>query len=142
MKKHIQTMMGATCSRPAARLVYVRDEYQTMANVRYLPGCTWLHRCSDDVGCCPDESKTCSPSHIESVSLPFFVSTSRNVSTSDTTAGTHVTQPATVISFWHSNNGRLLTRECHSSEIAVALLSPSDAFFVTGEMRRAICPFP
>lgn len=67
-------MAGAACSRPAPRLVYVKDEYQTMANVRYLPGCTWLHRCSDDVGCCPDESKTCSPSHIETVSLPFFVS--------------------------------------------------------------------
>ena len=68
-------MAGAACSRPAPRLVYVKDEYQTMANVRYLPGCTWLHRCSDDVGCCQDESKTCSPSHIETVSLPFFVST-------------------------------------------------------------------
>lgn len=74
VKKHIQRMVNASCSIPAARLVYVRQQHEASPNVRYLPACTWLHRCSDEVGCCTDDSKTCSASHIESVSLPFFVS--------------------------------------------------------------------
>lgn len=74
VKKHIQRMSNAGCSTPALRLVYVRQQHETSPNVRYLPACTWLHRCSDEIGCCTDDSKTCSASHIESVSLPFFVS--------------------------------------------------------------------
>ena len=72
-KKHIQRMhqSGAWCSQPSARLVYLRHHQ----NVRYLPECTWLHRCSDDTGCCTDESQTCSPANIESISLPFFALT-------------------------------------------------------------------
>lgn len=74
VKKHIQRMVNASCSTPALRLVYVRQQHEAAPNVRYLPACTWLHRCSDEIGCCTDDSKTCSASHIESVSLPFFVS--------------------------------------------------------------------
>ena len=66
-------MSNAGCSTPSLRLVYVRQQHEASPNVRYLPACTWLHRCSDEIGCCTDDSKTCSASHIESVSLPFFV---------------------------------------------------------------------
>jgi hypothetical protein len=74
VKKHIQRMASAGCSTPALRLIYVRQQHEAAPNVRYLPACTWLHRCSDETGCCTDDSKICSASHIESVSLPFFVS--------------------------------------------------------------------
>lgn len=73
VKKHIQRMSSATCGIPAVRLIYVHEQHEPAPNVRYLPSCTWLHRCSDDIGCCLDSSKTCSASNIESVSLPFFV---------------------------------------------------------------------
>ncbi|XP_046645012.1 uncharacterized protein LOC124334507 isoform X1 [Daphnia pulicaria] len=75
VKKHIQRMASAGCSTPALRLIYVRQQHEAAPNVRYLPACTWLHRCSDETGCCTDDSKICSASHIESVSLPFFVLT-------------------------------------------------------------------
>ncbi|XP_057366569.1 uncharacterized protein LOC130687418 isoform X2 [Daphnia carinata] len=84
VKKHIQRMANATCSSPAARLVYVRQQHEAAPNVRYLPACTWLHRCSDEIGCCTDDSKTCSASHIESVSLPFFVLTMTGMETKRT----------------------------------------------------------
>ena len=74
VKKHIQRMANAACALPAIRLVYVRQQHEAAANVRYLPACTWLHRCSDEIGCCADDSKTCSASNVETVSLPFFVS--------------------------------------------------------------------
>ena len=67
-------MANAACALPAIRLVYVRQQHEAAANVRYLPACTWLHRCSDEIGCCADDSKTCSASNVETVSLPFFVS--------------------------------------------------------------------
>ena len=76
VKKHIQRMASATCASPAVRLVYVRQQHEAAANVRYLPACTWVSRCSDEIGCCADDSKICSASHVETVSLPFFVSPS------------------------------------------------------------------
>ncbi|KAI9557743.1 hypothetical protein GHT06_017572 [Daphnia sinensis] len=84
VKKHIQRMANASCSTPALRLVYVRQQHEAPPNVRYLPACTWLHRCSDEIGCCTDDSKTCSASHIESVSLPFFVLTMTGMETKRT----------------------------------------------------------
>ncbi|KAK4016356.1 hypothetical protein OUZ56_031310 [Daphnia magna] len=84
VKKHIQRMVNASCSTPALRLVYVRQQHEAAPNIRYLPACTWLHRCSDEIGCCTDDSKTCSASHIESVSLPFFVLTMTGMETKRT----------------------------------------------------------
>ena len=69
-------MASATCASPAVRLVYVRQQHEAAANVRYLPACTWVYRCSDEIGCCADDSKICSASHVETVSLPFFVNPS------------------------------------------------------------------
>ena len=80
VKKHIQRMSNSACSVPSPRLIYIRQEHHGPVgrtfppNVRYLPECTWLHRCGDDAGCCLDESKTCSAANIQTVSLPFFVS--------------------------------------------------------------------
>ena len=88
VKKHIERMAGSACRVPRPKLVNVRDyllsssaggdetsqEASAVASVRYVPRCTWLHRCSDDSGCCAHESDTCSASHVALVSLPFFVS--------------------------------------------------------------------
>jgi len=72
-----QTNRQKTIDRSMIKLIIIEWTLAMMnQNVRYLPECTWLHRCSDDTGCCPDESQTCSPANIQSVSLPFFVSPS------------------------------------------------------------------
>ena len=84
VKMHIERMAGSACRVPRAKLVNVRDyllsspaesslEAGASASVRYIPRCTWLHRCADDSGCCAHESDTCSASHVALVSLPFFV---------------------------------------------------------------------
>ncbi|KAL1400924.1 hypothetical protein quinque_012070 [Culex quinquefasciatus] len=40
--------------------------------IQYTPHCTILHRCGDDVGCCP-QAKTCAASKNSTVELYFFV---------------------------------------------------------------------
>jgi len=85
VKKHIERMADSVCRVPRAKLINVRDyllssadesleEAGVTGSVRYVPRCTWLHRCAEDSGCCAHESDVCSASHVTLVSLPFFVS--------------------------------------------------------------------
>ena len=73
---HLRRMSHSNvrCGQPAARLIDVRQYHGDQSNAVFFPPRTWLHRCSDDAGCCFDATRTCAPLHTEIVSLFFYVS--------------------------------------------------------------------
>jgi hypothetical protein len=75
-RKHLRKMLkpNVKCGQPSARLTDVRQYHRDKSDLIFFPRCTWLHRCSDEIGCCFDAAKTCSPLRTEIVSLYFYVS--------------------------------------------------------------------
>lgn len=56
------------CNVPKPKIVLASND----PTKQYTPHCTILHRCGDDVGCCP-QAKTCAASKNSTVELYFFV---------------------------------------------------------------------
>lgn len=67
---HLINITNVKCEWP--KPVLVRLPHQV--SVRYYPPSAWLHRCSDEFGCCIKEYETCQPIREVTVELPFFVS--------------------------------------------------------------------
>ncbi|KAH9383489.1 hypothetical protein HPB48_024998 [Haemaphysalis longicornis] len=63
----------ARCRVPRTRVVHVKEFYSDPSK-EYLPRCTILHRCGDDVGCCDSEQYQCVPRAVQEVTLHFYVS--------------------------------------------------------------------
>lgn len=56
------------CFVPKPKIVLASND----PTKQYTPHCTILHRCGDDIGCCP-QAKTCAASKNSTVELYFFV---------------------------------------------------------------------
>ena len=71
---HILRMRSsAKCQKPVPQVVRVKDYYPDPSR-EYYPRCTILHRCGDDTGCCDHDAFRCVPSHVQEVTLYFYVS--------------------------------------------------------------------
>lgn len=61
----------ARCRVPRTRVVHVKEFYSDPSK-EYLPRCTILHRCGDDVGCCDSDQYQCVPRAVQEVTLHFY----------------------------------------------------------------------
>ncbi|KAJ9586906.1 hypothetical protein L9F63_019504, partial [Diploptera punctata] len=59
------------CKIPRPRVIQVKDVFPHPSKT-YIPHCTILHQCTDDTGCCRDESLTCTARKSEPVDLYFY----------------------------------------------------------------------
>ncbi|XP_055548559.1 uncharacterized protein LOC129732082 [Wyeomyia smithii] len=59
-----------SCSVPKPKIILASSD----PTKQYTPHCTILHRCGDDVGCCPP-TQTCASSKNATIELYFFVQT-------------------------------------------------------------------
>lgn len=69
---YLKIRAHARCKEPRPRVVKVKDLHHDTTK-EYLPRCTILHRCSDDVGCCDHDTMQCLPKTTEAVELYFYV---------------------------------------------------------------------
>lgn len=67
LKVHTQ----ARCKYPKARVVKVKDYYPDPTK-GYLPSCTILHKCGDDIGCCDSDSMQCVARKQDIIELYFY----------------------------------------------------------------------
>ncbi|XP_022244687.1 uncharacterized protein LOC106461893 isoform X3 [Limulus polyphemus] len=68
----LQIRRTAKCHTPRPQVVNVKNYYPDPRR-KYLPGCTILHRCTGNAGCCDDEGMECGPRAIQEVALYFYL---------------------------------------------------------------------
>ncbi|CAH0561067.1 unnamed protein product [Brassicogethes aeneus] len=68
---YIRVHRDGLCKNPMPRVIYVQNEYPN-PNVKYVPHCTVLHRCTEDTGCCSHGGYKCQYQSREPVLLYFY----------------------------------------------------------------------